>query len=130
MSQHFGEHLTIDGYEGDYDLLNNREFILDFISELLLKMEMHPLGEAKIVEAPDNGIKDPGGWSAFQIIAESHISIHTFPKRAFLSADVYTCRNGLATVEIEELFRSKFRLQDLEVNFIIRGKNYPEKNIF
>jgi len=39
--------------------------------------------------------KDPGGWSGFVIIAESHISIHTFPARRFVSIDVYTCKNGL-----------------------------------
>lgn len=130
MQEHFGEHLTIDGYQGDKDLLNDKDLILGFIHELLSVLDMHALIEPQIVLAPDNNIKDPGGWSAFVIIAESHISIHTFPLRGFVSADVYTCRNGLDQQKIEQLFKDKFKLQELETNFVIRGKNYPENNIF
>lgn len=127
---HFGEHLTIDGYGGDTDLLNNKDLIFSFVEELLERLEMHPLAPAQIVEAPDNGIKDPGGWSIVQMIAESHISIHTFPKRGFVSADVYTCRNGLEPEMIRKMFEEKFALKDIESNFIIRGTRYPENNIF
>lgn len=127
---HFGEHLTIDGYGGDKDLLNNGDLILRFVEELLEKLEMNPLAPAQIVEAPDNGFKDPGGWSIVQMIAESHISIHTFPKRGFVSADVYTCRNGLEAEMVKKMFEEKFCLKDIESNFIIRGTRYPENNIY
>lgn len=130
MSEHFGEHLTLDGYGGDKDLLNDRELILGFFGELLEKLEMHALAEPQIVLAPDNGIKDPGGWSGFVMIAESHISMHTFPRRGFISADVYTCRNGLASVEVEQYFKDKFKLKEVETNFIIRGTKYPVDNIY
>ncbi len=129
MSAHFGEHLTIDGYGGKKELLNDKELILSFLDELLEKLDMHALTEPQITLAPDNGMKDPGGYSAFVIIAESHISIHTFPRREFVSADVYTCRNGLNVVEIEQYFKDKFELQDIETNFIIRGTKYPAGNI-
>src|SRR4051812_20303742 len=129
MNEHFGEHLTIDGYGGDKDLLNDKDLIFGFLDELLGKLEMHALSEPYIVLAPDNEIKDPGGWSAFVVIAESHISIHTFPRREFISADVYTCRNGLDVELIENCFTEKFQLKDIETNFIIRGKKYPQENI-
>ena len=35
------------------------------------------------------------GVTGIVVIAESHISIHTFPARGFLSADVYSCKNGM-----------------------------------
>jgi S-adenosylmethionine decarboxylase len=127
--EHFGEHLTIDGYGGDYDLLNNRKVILSFVQNLLNKLQMNKLCEIQIYEAPDNQIKDPGGWSAFVIIAESHISIHTFPKRKFLSADVYTCRNGMDKDLVYKLFKDNFNLEEIESSFIIRGKKYPERNL-
>lgn len=129
MSTHFGEHLTIDGYGGDKDLLNDKDLILGFLDELLVNLGMHALSQPQIVLAPDNGLKDPGGYSAFVIIAESHISIHTFPRREFISADVYTCKNGLDKKQIEEYFKDKFKLQEVETNFIIRGTRYPEGNI-
>jgi len=129
MAEHFGEHLTIDGYGGDPKLLNDKELILGFLRELLSTLGMHALIEPQIVLAPDNGVKDPGGYSAFVIIAESHISIHTFPRREFISADVYTCKNGLDAVLVGQLFRDKFQLKEIETNFIKRGTKYPEHNI-
>ena len=126
---HFGEHITIDGYDGDYALLNSRETLLACFTELLNLLDMHALSEVVILEAPDNQIKDPGGWSGYVIIAESHVSIHTFPKRRFVSADVYTCKNGMDEKLIVDFFREKFLLGDVETNFIIRGKKYPEHNL-
>jgi len=125
----FGEHITIDGYGGDYDLLNSRENVESCFSELLKLLDMHALTDPIVIEAPDNQIKDPGGWSGFVVIAESHIAIHTFPKRKFVSADVYTCRNGMELEPIKEFFKQKFGLVELETNFIQRGKKYPDHNL-
>jgi S-adenosylmethionine decarboxylase len=121
---HFGEHLMIDGYGGSFEKLNDKERILDFLDSLVKRLEMRKLAEPEIYLAPDNHIKDPGGWSAFVVIAESHISIHTFPQKRFLSADVYTCRNGLDRQLVTELFKEAFELGEIEENFVIRGKNY------
>jgi S-adenosylmethionine decarboxylase len=129
MEQHFGEHLTIDGYGGDPELLNNGELVRASFTELCQMLGMHPLIEPQAISAPDNGLKDPGGWSGFVIIAESHISIHTFPKRRFVSADVYTCRNGMHQGVVADFFRNKFKLEDIEKNFIKRGLMYPQSNV-
>ena len=125
----FGEHITIDGYGGNYDLLNSRENVESCFSELLGLLDMHALTDPIVIEAPDNQIKDPGGWSGFVVIAESHIAIHTFPKRRFVSADVYTCRNGMELEPIKKFFNEKFGLEDIETNFIQRGKKYPDHNL-
>lgn len=127
--EHFGEHITIDGYGGDRELLDNGEGVKNLISSLVSKLGMHGLIEPVVVNAPDNGLKDPGGWSGFVIIAESHISVHTFPKRGFVSADVYTCQNGLDTKAVIEFFTESFKLKDIETNFIKRGTRYPKENL-
>ncbi len=126
---HFGEHITIDGYGGDPELLDNGELVKSCFPELCTLLGMHPLIEPQVISAPDNQIKDPGGWSCFVIIAESHIAMHTFPKRGFISADVYTCQNGLETEKIKQYFIEKFKLQEIETNLVMRGTKYPEHNI-
>lgn len=125
----FGEHITIDGYGGNYEKLNDRELVMSCFTELLELLQMHPLTEPVIIEAPDNHLKDPGGWSGYVVIAESHISIHTFPRRRFVSADVYTCRNGMDKDLILNYFRKKFDLEDIESNFLLRGTRYPDHNL-
>jgi S-adenosylmethionine decarboxylase len=125
----FGEHFTLDGYGGNSELLNDEKLVFNCLNELPTLMGMHKLSNPQVFSAPDNHIKDPGGWSGFVVIMESHISIHTFPKRGFVSADVYTCRDNLDTNFISEYFKKVFQLSDLETNFIKRGTRYPDRNI-
>lgn len=125
----FGEHITIDGYGGDPKLLNDKKIVSFVLSDLAKKLDMHTLSQPLVIQAPDNAIKDPGGWSGFVIIAESHIALHTFPKRRFVSADVYTCRNGLNPQIIIDYFTETFKLTDVETNFIKRGTRYPIENL-
>ena len=84
----FGEHVTIDGYGGDYELLNNQEVISFALTDLPKKLGMMTLSVPMVLSARGNGEKDPGGFSGFVIIAESHIAIHTFPKRLFVSGPI------------------------------------------
>jgi S-adenosylmethionine decarboxylase len=128
MGTHFGEHITIDGYEGDPVLLQDKTLVSSSLEELCTKLKMTPLTKVQIVSAPDNHIKDPGGWSAFLMVAESHLSIHTFPRRHFLSADVYTCQNGLDADFVVGFFTRHFRLKEVEQHFIKRGLKYPRHN--
>lgn len=127
---HFGEHLTIDGYGGNKEALNNKDLVLDILTNLPKELGMRILGGPHVHLAQSNDHKDPGGWSGFVIIMESHISIHTFPDRSFVSVDVYSCKNGMNTDFILEYFKEKFGLKDLETNFIKRGTKYPEENIY
>jgi S-adenosylmethionine decarboxylase len=125
----FGEHITIDGYGGDPKILNNKKIVSFILSELPKKLKMKALSKPLIVSAPDNGKKDCGGWSGFVIIAESHISLHTFPRRRFVSADVYSCKSGMDLKKIVTYFTKTFKLHDVETNFIKRGTKYPMCNL-
>ncbi len=122
---HFGEHFMIDAYGGAHDRLAGRALVWRCLDELPQRLGMQKLAEPTVHWAEPNGIKDPGGWSGVVVIAESHISIHTFPGRRFASIDVYTCRNGMPTGEIEDYFREVFGFEELETNFVERGKRYP-----
>lgn len=125
----FGEHLMIDGYGGSADKLNDKELLLQALSELPDRVGMNKLSEPYVQWAEPNHIKDPGGWSGYVLIAESHISIHTFPGTQFVSIDVYTCKNGMPVEVIKDYFKEIFQLQDLETNFVKRGTRYPAENL-
>lgn len=127
---HFGEHITIDGYGGSQQLLDDKNVVHKILDELPGKMGMKKLSEPVVYHAPGNDLKDPGGWSGFVVIEESHISIHTFPARGFVSADVYTCQNGLDGAFVENYFKEVFGLKDIEQNFLKRGTRYPAGNIY
>jgi len=125
----FGEHLMIDGYGGDFDKLNNKELVLKCLDELPEKLGMKKLSQPEVYKGVPNGKKDPGGWTGVVTIDESHISIHTFAGRKFLSADVYTCKEGMDIDFILNYFKEMFDLKDIEHHFIKRGNRYPAEDL-
>ncbi len=128
-TENFGEHVMIDGYGGDPERLNDKDLVMLSLVELPHQLGMKRLSDPLVLEAQSNNAKDPGGWSGIVIIAESHISVHTFPKRKFVSIDVYTCMNGLNRDFIKNYFREIFKLEDIEENFVRRGTRYPMHNL-
>jgi S-adenosylmethionine decarboxylase len=126
----FGVHLTLDGYGGSRQLLANADHIRACLGELPELLGMHKLIEPMVLEVGQLSDKDPGGLSGYVLIAESHISIHTFPLRGFVSADVYTCQNSLEAERIRQYFADAFALEDIETNLIRRGTRYPQYNIY
>jgi S-adenosylmethionine decarboxylase len=109
--------------------LDCRATVVQALTELVDALGMTLLGGPEIYRAQANDKKDPGGWTGMVVLQESHISIHTFPARGFLSADVYTCKNGLEVETIKRFFRDRFKIVDEEVNFLKRGTRYPARNI-
>ncbi len=126
--QHFGVHLTLEGYGASHHKIADQDYILSWLQNMPGEIGMHKIAEPQVVQIGAQNQKDPGGISGFVLIAESHISIHTFPLRGFLTADVYTCQNCLDVPAIERKFRSAFDLQDIETQLIKRGLRYPMHN--
>lgn len=125
----FGMHLTIDGYMGDCELLNDMSLVFNLLNELPEKIGMHKMMPPYVVFSPFLNEKDSGGVSGFVMIVESHISIHTFSKKKFVSIDVYTCKSKLPTDFVVNYFKNAFKLEEVEVNKIKRGLKFPEKDL-
>lgn len=130
MNEHFGEHLMIDGYGGSFEKMWDKDLVFKTVDELPAKQGMTKLSETVLKECIGNDIKDPGGLSAYVMINESHISVHTFPTKGFVSIDFYTCRNGINVDEVTNYFKTAFDLKDVEINFVKRGTHYPEGNLY
>ena len=125
----FGTHLTIDGYGGNPTRLNDKELVLQCLTELPTLLGMRIIFGPEVCFASANDHKDPGGWSGFVMIAESHISCHTFPNRGFVSIDVYSCKEEMDQKFVVDYFTKMFELKDTEVNYIKRGTKYPMHNV-
>jgi S-adenosylmethionine decarboxylase len=130
MTEHFGEHFMLDGYGGAYDKLNDQALVLRTLTELPTILNMNALSKPEVYFAKGNDERDPGGWSGFVVIEESHISIHTFPAKGFVSIDAYTCKNGLDVAKIEDYYIKMFELKEAETNLVVRGTRYPVQNIY
>lgn len=99
-------HLVIDGYGGDVAKLWDMELVRQFLTDYPATLGMTRITEPKVLEY--NGPKEEdAGVSGFVIIAESHISIHTFPHRQYVNIDIFSCKsfdNHQALGDAQRLF--------------------------
>jgi S-adenosylmethionine decarboxylase len=125
----FGVHLTLDGYGGNPEKLNDPELMKKILNELPELMGMEKLTDPVVKYAEPRNMKDSGGYSGFVMIVESHISIHTFPKKKFVSIDAYTCKNEMDREKVEKYFRDVYELEETEVQFFKRGLKFPKEDL-
>ncbi len=119
----------IDGYGADPAVLIDRAMLADFLTELADSLGMHAIADPVTVEVGPLNKKDSGGVSGFLLIAESHISFHSFPKREFISLDIYTCQDMLDTKAIRSQVETFFALQECEDHLVKRGTRYPAHDL-
>jgi S-adenosylmethionine decarboxylase len=62
------------------------------------------------------------GVTAYAILGESHIAIHTFPEECFASIDIYTCGDTCDPRRGYEYIKTQLRPTDLSYTELIRGQ--------
>ncbi len=62
-----------------------------------------------------------GGVTGVALLAESHISVHTWPERDFAAFDVFMCGDAKPE-EAVALLKAVFRPERVELSEILRGK--------
>jgi len=107
-----GVHLIIDlhGAEGlnDIDLVERTlRRCVDAAQATLLHIHLHHF--------------QPNGVSGVAVLAESHISIHTWPDAGYAALDVFMCGKASPDACIPVL-REAFKAKRVDVNEILRGQ--------
>lgn len=124
----FGIHVMFEGYNCNSQVLDDANRLYKLLDDLPIILGMRKMIKPYIVSTEGNNKRDPGGWSGFVLIEESHISFHTFVKRRFVTADIYSCKHFDANLAIDYL-KKFFKTNDIECLIEERGKRYPDKNI-
>jgi S-adenosylmethionine decarboxylase len=124
----FGLHLMLEAYNCPIEVLDDANVVYKFLDELPEKLGMKKLIKPYVIHAEGNSKRDPGGWTGFVIIQESHVSLHTFVKRKFVTIDVYSCKDFDTDMAIGYI-KKKFQTDDVEFIIEERGKRYPENDL-
>ena len=108
-----GVHLIVDLHEAqgldDIDLIETTlRRCVDAAGATLLHIHLHHF--------------QPNGVSGVAVLAESHISIHTWPDAGYAALDVFMCGSANPDACIPVL-RQAFKAARVEVNEILRGRN-------
>ena len=70
---------------------------------------------------------EPQGASVVMMLAESHVSIHTWPEHDYAAVDVFTCGETLPEAGVEEIVRL-MNPREHEVTRVERGPSLrPDK---
>ena len=73
------------------------------------------------IKASDFFRFSPTGVSGVVIVAESHISVHTWPEEGYAALDVYTCGEKADPENAVDYILEKFRAQYAHVSEVKRG---------
>lgn len=64
---------------------------------------------------------DPRGITGIVAIAESHLSIHTWPEHGYAAADIFTCGTTFRPEKAAELIIQRLRCADPTIRTLKRG---------
>lgn len=101
MTPASGQHLLLDLQGGNFDKLNDEEYLRAAVLNIVDKANMHLLGiqSAKL---------NPQGVSVVAMLAESHLSIHTWPEHGSALVDLFTCGEGVKLHDQLEFVTEQF----------------------
>lgn len=116
-------HLIIDGYEGKPQRLQDLEFIYGLLDEYPGRIGMRKIMPPYVFRYADSKPED-WGVSGFVLIAESHISLHTFPDKGYINIDIFSCKEFDAALVVEHM-KEYFSLGKIRTKLLRRGLEYP-----
>ncbi len=123
----FGPHLTIDASDCNVRKLTDSNLVYDILNKFPSIMGMTPMTLPYVVKWKDKWAKSEG-VSGFVMIAESHISIHTFPDDNYVFIDVFSCKS-FDTDKAAEYLTKAFEAKKVAKNVVKRGLDFPKKEI-
>jgi len=113
----FGRHALADLYDCKNNILDNIEEIKKIINMSCKEANL------TIVESKYHKF-EPIGLSGVSILAESHITIHTWPEYNFVSIDAFTCGHKMDPTLVCNLIADKLKCNNRDIKEYKRGNKY------
>ena len=111
---HQSKHLLLELYRCDCEKLNDESFLRCVLNRAA------KLANATVLNLISNKF-EPQGVTAIALLAESHISIHTWPESYYSAVDIFTCGQNMmpelaSQYLIESLMAKEHFLRVIERN--------------
>jgi len=111
---HQSKHLLLELYRCDCEKLNDESFLRCTLNKAA------KLANATVLNLISNKF-EPQGVTAIALLAESHISIHTWPESNYSAVDIFTCGQNMmpelaSQYLIESLMAKEHSLRVIERN--------------
>jgi hypothetical protein len=93
-----GNHILLEIYAVNYDLLNDIQSLLEVMKKGIERAQMEILNIFTHQFTPQ-------GVTIVIALSESHVSCHTWPEKGCIAIDVYTCGGGNPKLIVLELLK-------------------------
>lgn len=111
--QPLGRHLLLECW-GCSDAINSTEQMERAIEETVVRVG------ATLLHLHSHQFS-PQGVTAFGLLAESHLSLHSWPERQYLAADLFTCGEPVDPEQVATVLRSRFGPSQIDILELDRG---------
>ncbi|MDP8299613.1 MAG: adenosylmethionine decarboxylase [Candidatus Tantalella remota] len=126
-SEAFGPHLMLDLRKCNKEKLKDYSLVFDILHDLPEKIGMTKITKPYVF--PYSGlIPEDKGITGTVIIAESHISIHTFQEKDYCFVDVFSCKDFNVEYAADYIVKA-FESEDYDKHVVNRGRffvRYPQ----
>lgn len=109
-----GRHFLIEYGQCDPEVLNQPERIREGMLRAIARS-----GATLITDVFHQF--SPQGVTGVAVIAESHVSVHTWPEHAYAAVDIFTCSEKMNAQFIQDDLRLLFRSQHVSAVEVPRG---------
>ncbi len=109
-----GRQILVEYYQCDRSILNDRR---DIASAMVKAAE---LSGATVVEEIFH-LFNPHGISGVVVIAESHLSIHTWPEYGYAAVDLFTCGDEIQPEKAFDYLKQRLAASSVSVMEVKRG---------
>jgi S-adenosylmethionine decarboxylase len=109
-----GRHLLLELFDCDSDAINNLEAVKGALVEAAKR------AHATIVDVVFHEF-NPFGVSGVVVIAESHLSIHTWPEYNYAAVDFFTCGDSVDPYKAYEYMKKMLESKNSQVKALDRG---------
>lgn len=119
----FGPHLVLEAYGCPRESLADLNLISQTLEKYPEQLNMTKIMPPYVFTYHGN-VPEDWGVSGVVLIAESHISIHSFPDKQFVTLDIFSCRD----FDVEQAiayFCSVFKPTSYEKQVLMRGREFP-----
>lgn len=110
-----GRHTLCDLYDCKTNKLDDLEFIEKMLVECCRKANL------TVVEVTFHKF-EPIGISGVVVLAESHVTIHTWPEYNFASIDAFTCGENMSPDEVCKLIGESLNSKHIKIKNVKRGE--------
>jgi len=119
----FGPHLMLDLSDCDPVRLNDLDLCVDLLNRIPDEIGMTKITQPHVFRYKGM-VPDDEGITGMVIIAESHISLHTFPLKRYCFVDIFSCK-PFDVERGQALFIEAFRPGAAESFLAHRGRRFP-----